>query len=209
MSVRPSFAHHKRNHSWPPFRLHLPHHHAPSSKRSSIDEDPFAFFLSTSASIEDYVLDCMNADIGPASPRRRSLSPNHHRPRKSSDSSPRPHATAAILKLKKWVEKMETRYLRHGRQTSPCASASSAATAPDVEPPEIVLDISELPQPLALSPPLRGRRPVRRSKRSIGDRVVRSHSGRPRAWREPSRDIWPVSEDEEDLEAMMGLGISL
>ena len=176
-------AHHKRHHSWPPFRLHHSH------QKKEIDEDPFAFFLSTANDGEQYVVDYMNADIATfsPSPRPRSLSPA--KLRKHSRKSLGSPTVNAILKLKKWIEKMETRY-RH-RRPSPSTEESLYTEFPT--------------PPMPISPTLRGRRTARRVSQSVGNRTVRSHSERPRVWIEPSYGIWPVMEEQEDV----GLGISL
>lgn len=173
---------HKRNHSWPPFRLHNIH------PKQNIDEDPFSFFISGSEDVEEYVVDYMNADIEDVPPRSRSLSP--FRRHKKSPKSPNTPTTTAIRRLKKWIENMETKYLHHRRSPSPAESFSS----PESEP---------ITPPVPISPPLRGRKVIRRASRSVGNRAVRSHSGKPRVWREPSQDIYPVLEEHEDI----GLGI--
>ncbi len=54
------------------------------------------------------------------------------------------------------------------------------------------------------SPPVRGRRDFRTSSRQRVGNNGRSKPRRPRVWREPSKDIWPVSEEGEEE---MGLGI--
>ena len=181
---RPSqISHHKRHHSWPPFRLRAVHH------RKNIEEDPFSFFLSAADDddAEEYVVDYMNADIRDDS-RSRSLSSLHF---PISEAKPHsPATTSAILKLKKWVERMESRLLHHSPGSSPRQ--------------DTILQSETLSVPT--SPPHRGRRTLRRSSMSIGNRAVRSHSGRPRIWQEPGEDIWPVLEEQEDA---AGLGISL
>ena len=176
-------SHHKRHHSWPPFRLH--HFH----QKKDIDDDPFAFFLSSANDGEQYVVDYMNAgtETFSPSPRPRSLSPARFR--KSSHKSHGSPTISAVLKLKKWIEKMEARYRHRRSSLSPEDMLSTEFPSP----------------PMPLSPQLRGRRTARRVSKSVGDRMVRSHSGRPRVWIEPSRGIWPVMEEQEDI----GLGISL
>ena len=177
-------SHHKRHHSWPPFHVHHFHH-----QKKDIDEDPFSHFLSEAKDGERYIVDYMTADVETfsPSPRPKSLSP--HRLRKSAGRSHGSPTINAILKLKKWIERMEARY-RH-RKPSPSPQE---------------FDFTEFPTPpMPISPPLRGRKTMPRVSKSVGNRMVRSHSGRPRVWMEPSRGIWPVMEEQEDV----GLGISL
>ena len=175
--------HHKRRHSWPPLHTHSPKH------AHAIDENPFEFFISAPGSIGADVEDDLTAGIN-ATPRSRSLSPSrlHHlatSPLLESVSSP-------IARLKRWIERMEQRYIHH-RQ-------SPITTEPNISP---KLSTLEPTSPKAPAP--RGRRENRLSPKSGMRRGVRSHSGRPRIWIEPGEDIWPVAEEQEDV----GLGISL
>ena len=179
-------SYHSRHHSWPPFRLQ--HFH----QKENIDEDPFSFFISTSDDVEEYVVDYMNADIEDVPPRSRSLSPFHRNKSTKSRNNP---TTAAISRLKKWIEKMETRYFNH-RRSPPTDVYKAPYKAPEPLP-------ASPPEPT--SPTFRGRKTVQRNSRSVGNRAVRSHSGKPRIWREPSEDIYPVLEVQEDA----GLGIKV
>ena len=198
MIARSGIKHHVRRHSWPPFRLSNLHH------KKDIDDDPFSFFISPSNDLAGFDFDHMNADIEPES-RSRSLSPSMIRNKGKILNSP------TISRLKKWVQKMEARYL-HTRYSAPSKVPTLLITPPDSpiigmkrpaspEPLERTVDI-----PIQVSPPLRGRRTSRSARRPYGNRMVRSHSKRARVWREPGEDIWPVmEEDGEDI----GLGISV
>ena len=175
--------HHKRRHSWPPLHIHSQKHvHA-------IDENPFEFFISTPESIGADVEDDLTAGIG-ATPRSRSLSPS--RLHTTATSPLLESVSSPIARLKRWIERMEQRYIHH-RQIP-------IATEPTISP---KLSTPEPSSPK--SPTARGRRDNRLSPKSGMKRSVRSHSGRPRIWIEPGEDIWPVAEEQEEV----GLGISL
>ena len=173
---------HRRRHSWPPLRTHVFKH------AHDIDQNPFAFFLSTTAGFDDDVED-LTAGIGKA-PRTRSLSPLHFgatatTPILKISKSP-------IAKLKRWIERMEKRYIHRGQTFSPEQHVASPAIP--------------IPSPGSpRSPIFRGRRDDRLNPSFVEKRDVRSHSGRPRIWREPDWDIWPVAEEQEEC----GLGISI
>lgn len=174
---------HRRRHSWPPLRMHVFKH------AHDIDQNPFAFFLSTTDGFDDDDAEDLTAGIGEA-PRARSLSPLHFgatatTPNLESAKSP-------IAKLKRWIERMERRYVHRGHTSSPEERIAS---------PAIPIPSTGSPR----SPVSRGRRDDRLSPSLVAKRDVRSHSGRPRVWREPDWDIWPVAEEQEEY----GLGISI
>jgi hypothetical protein len=199
MLARPYTNHHKRNNSWPPFRLDTLH------QNQDINEDPFAFFISPSPDSEaaELLFDHMNADID-SEPRSRSLSPSMVHNQGKLIHSP------AISKLKKWVEKMEIQYFhakrslrsRHGSLLTPPETPKSTLGVKRPPSPEQIEPIIEA-VPLPVSPSHRGRRSNRSARRPYGNRMVRSHSKRARVWKEPGDDIWPVMEEQEDI----GLGI--
>lgn len=66
------------------------------------------------------------------------------------------------------------------------------------------------PKPLEImqtsSPLVRGRRNIRTSSRQRVGNDGRSKPRRPRVWREPSKDIWPLAEEEGEE---IGLGITV
>ena len=186
----PSGRHHQRSHSWPPFHLHA------TPQKKSIDDDPFAFFISASDGPVIFPDDSTAAGIEP-SPRARSLSPflsrTHHEPNLAALT-----AASRIAKLKKWIIKMERRYLNY-KPPSPSGVPQNSPASPLQRSPA-----PPLPRSPA-SPQIRGRGNTRGSPRSLASRGTRSHSARPRVWREPSGDIWTVLEEQEDV----GLGISM
>ena len=216
MLPRAHSKHHHRNHSWPPFRLHISH-------RKDIDEDPFSFFISSDNDSAGSMNDHLNADIDGMS-RSRSHSPRLGRNRAKLLSSP---TGKSILKLRKWVEKMEVRYF-HARASGPSRlpklpDVSEASQLDNMEGiPSVRVSDADTPRPslkrpaspdeseemvqyipILDSPPMRGRRSRKSARRAYGDRMVRSHSKRARAWKEPGEGIWPVvEEDEQD-----GLGV--
>lgn len=155
-----------------------------------IDQNPFAFFLSETDNLDDDAED-LTAGVGEES-RARSLSPLHLG---TTATSPiLESAKAPVAKLKRWIERMERRYIHRGHASSheePIASPAIPIPIPSPGSPK--------------SPISRGRRDGRLSPSHITKREVRSHSGRPRVWREPGWDIWPVAEEQEEY----GLGISI
>ena len=169
----------RTRHSFPPLRKSRT-----SYFQENIDQDPFAYFISP-ASDRNIFNDDFTAGID-THKRARSHSPTPHK-------SPIIRATATFAtsptaKLKKWIERMELRCFHR----SPRASERPELSPEPPKPPAA-------PSILESSPPPRGRRDVRTSSNS------RSKPRRPRAWREPSEDIWPVEEEKEDV----GLGISV
>ena len=196
---------HKRHHSWPPLQLrpsHLDHHHtyARRTPSDSIDDDPFAFFLSSKddkdEEEEGYISDWMNARYNDT-PRARSESPVGRLPKMQDPgalSPPRDSLRTAISRLAEWLDKMEKMYFSK-KPAEPQADERKQKS------PEM------LPRPLPISPHVRGRKKSRRTSVAMGNRLVRSHSGKPRVWQEPGVSIYPLSEEAE-LEDV-GLGISI
>ena len=174
--------HHKRSHSWPPFRLHT------ATQKKDIDDNPFAFFISASGGPDTFPDDSLAAGIE-QSPRARSLSPflsrSHHAPNLAALT-----AASHIAQLKKWIIKMERRYFNY--------KPPSPSGVPQNSPASSLQRSPALPQ-------MRGRGNTRGSPRSLASRGTRSHSARPRVWKEPGGDIWTVLEEQEDV----GLGISM
>ena len=181
MSLSPVPTGHKRRHSWPAFKVHV-FHHPPKD----INENPFVFFLSAPDE-PDEVLDDITAGIENV-PRSRSLSPlllpTHGEERLFMSTE-----STSLAKLKKWIARMERRYFHHTHLLPPQEPVTPLLLAPPSSPG---------------SPQSRGRSHSRGNLNGSRDTAIRSHSGKPRVWREPSEDIWPVLEEHEDL----GLGIS-
>ena len=174
--------HHRRSHSWPPFQVQS------LQRPKDIDENPFAFFISNTGGSDEIPEDSMSAGIE-KTPRSRSLSPLQFHAKQNPDLAsltvPNPFS-----RLKRWIQRMEKQYFHQGHL--------SPIEVPQNTP------VSSL-QRSPVSPPSRGRESIRGSPRSLRSSDTRSHSGRPRVWREPSDNIWSVVEEQEEI----GLGISL
>lgn len=178
---------HRRHHSWPPFRLQT------FAQTPSIDEDPFAFFISASGDLEGLADDHITADIESARPR--SLSP-FHLVRRKEPKAPELSSTTAVSKLRRWIHRLERRYFKYFPQFQP---------KPSTSPPTFTISPTKAPHNSPISPNIRGRSSSRGATRRFGDNALLSHSPRPRVWKEPSGSIYPVLEEQEDV----GLGISL
>lgn len=180
------FTHHSR-HSWPPYETPAKHPRAGNERKSedlSIDENPFSFFISPATdagreSDEDYFSAGIDSKPTPArSPFRRS---------RTNESSVTDGAKSPAAVLRRWIKYMEARH--------PYLSPRRQVDAPVPEP--VVPFI--LPSNNTAE---RGREADRSTETIRGRKQVRSHSGRPRSWREPSADLWPVSEGCEGMEDM-------
>ncbi|KAL2047386.1 hypothetical protein N7G274_001407 [Stereocaulon virgatum] len=174
----------RKRHSWPPLRK-------PRSFyiNESIDEDPFSYFISPAEDRDVFINSHLTAGINDKR-RSRSLSPAKHKTITSLAAAAA--ASSPTAKLKRWIERME---LRCFRRSSAMCERPMPSPNPQ-QPPEIVQTVS---------PPVRGRRDIRSSSRQRVNHNMRSHSRRPRVWREPSKDIWPVAEEGDGI----GLGISV
>ncbi len=174
----------RKRHSWPPLRKPRAFYFD-----ETIDQDPFAYFISPADERDVFVNSHLTADIDEKK-RPRSLSP--FRRNSFTTLSAATAAASPTAKLKRWIERMELRCF----QRSP-NSIQQLMPSPDTPKlPEIAWTVS---------PPLRGRRNVRISSSNRVTPSTRSRPRRPRVWREPSKDIWPVAEEREDI----GLGILL
>lgn len=174
----------RKRHSWPPLRKPRAFYFD-----EAIDQDPFAYFISPADERDVFVNSHLAADIG-RKKRPRSLSP--FRRNSFTLLSAATAGTSPTAKLRRWIERMELRCFRR-------SPSSVKELMPSPDPPEL-LEIAQ-----TVSPPLRGRRNVRISSNNRVTPTTRSRPRRPRVWREPSKDIWPVAEEGEDI----GLGIIL
>lgn len=174
----------RKRHSWPPLRKPRAFY-----IHEAIDQDPFAYFISPADERDLFVNSHLTADIK-RSKRSRSLSP--FRRNSFTLLSPATATMSPTVKLKSWIERMELRCFRR----SP-SRVEQLVPSPD---PSELLEIARV-----VSPPLRGRRNVRISSSHRVSPNARSRPRRPRVWREPSKDIWPVAEEGEEI----GLGILL
>ena len=176
--------HLKKRQSWPPIRKARV-----KSVYDSIDADPFAYFVSAS---ED-----SHSDAGIKNrPRSHSLPSLHGRARVPLSNSA--HEKSPTARLKRWIERMEKLYAHRAK------TDVLPLTIELIEPREP----PELPQPKPIyvtrSPPIRGRGYARSTSHQRVPPNARTPPRRPRAWREPSSEIWPVAEENEEV----GLGIT-
>lgn len=167
----------RKRHSWPPLRKPMSFYTS-----EKIDEEPFAYFISSADDRDVFFATGLAADVG-SNQRSRSLSPFHKKftttlSEDEADNSP-------VAKLKRWILRMERNYFHR--------------KSPSKETPAI----HSLKVPVTSSPPVRGRRDTRTNSSSRVTHSLRSPPRRPRAWREPSMDLWSVAEEQEDV----GLGI--
>ena len=174
----------RERHSWPPLRKPRAFYFA-----EAVDQDPFAYFISPADERDVFVNSHLAADIDNKR-RPRSLSPFRRNSFKILSLGGA--VTSPTAKLKRWIERMELRCFRR----SP-SRMEQAMPSPD---PSELLNTAR-----TVSPPLRGRRNVRISSSNRVTPNTRSRPRRPRVWREPSKDIWPVAEEREEI----GLGIHL
>ncbi len=186
------FTHHSR-HSWPPYETSAKQARTRKDAKSeerSIDENPFSYFISPPLEENEGLQeDYFSAGID-NKPAQRPLSPFR---RKHVDESPvtdPPKSPSTILR--RWIRYMEVHHpsIYHSRQDE---ASRSKPVVPFIPP----LD----------KPSERGREPDRSAEKVRGRKQVRSHSGRPRSWREPSADLWPVSEGCEGVEDTLSSGI--
>ena len=179
------FTHHSR-HSWPAYESPTKHPRARDDRKSEdlgIDENPFSFFISPPADDdhgpeEDYF--SAGIDSKATSPPRLPFRPGH-----TNESSVMEAAKSPAAVLRRWIKYMEARhpYLHPRRQ--------------DEGPPPMPVVPFIIPSDIRTE---RGRDADRSTETIRGRKQVRSHSGRPRSWREPSADLWPVSEGCEGVD---------
>lgn len=174
----------RKRHSWPPLRKPRTFYFD-----EAVDQDPFAYFISPADERDVFVNSHLAADIDKKK-RPRSLSP--FRRNSFTILSAATVASSPTAKLKRWIERMELRCFRR-------SPSSIERLMPSPDPP----DLPEIAH--SISPPLRGRRDVRINSSNRATLNTRSRPRRPRVWREPSKDIWPVAEEGEEV----GLGIFL
>ena len=134
---------------------------------ANIDDEPFQYFIS------DPFQDCETVPV--SSMASQALSP----PRRLSSPATR---------FKEWIWKLERRLFH--RKT---------LVRYQLPPPPLVShDAPKLSEPRLLSsPPLRGRGDVRVGSANRAPNTARNRPRRPRSWRPPSGEIWPVAEEEE------------
>ncbi|KAL8928783.1 MAG: hypothetical protein Q9208_001561 [Pyrenodesmia sp. 3 TL-2023] len=156
-----------------------------SSRASpSINQDPFSHFISPVPDEESNLQLDLTAGITNRR-RSRSLPPVIPSPKPSQPAIDK--AKRRITKLKKWIERMQMSYFHH-------SSPGNMTSSPPPAQPKTLED---------LLPTERGR-DVRLTATSRKRDSARTPPRKPRAWRPPSDQIWPVTEETEDV----GLGIS-
>ena len=172
----------RKRHSWPPLRKPRSYYFD-----ESMDQDPFAYFISPAEDRDVFINSHLTAGIKEKR-RCRSHSPAHRKLMNTLSAAAA--ASSPTAKLKRWIERMELRCFHR----SPGA-AERLMPSPDPPKPRETFQTA--------SPPIRGRKNIRSSSTHRISRNTNSHSRRPRVWREPSKDIWPVEEEGDDI----GLGI--
>ena len=169
----------RKRHSWPPLRKPRSFH-----VKDKIDEDPFAYFISPAEDRDVFLDNGLAAGINDDR-RCRSLSPSQNRTPRSVSASESAHSPVA--KLKAWILRMEKQYF-HRKPAGKETPTSQPFHTPETS-----------------SPSNRGRRDIRTSSTHRVVHNPRSPSSRPRSWRAPDVDIWPLAEEQEDF----GLGITV
>jgi hypothetical protein len=166
----------RSRHSWPP-----------SGKSRSfqidkkMDEDPFAYFISPADDRDvDFDID-LEAGIRDGRWRSRSSSPRDSRRNRKFRKASSHAADAPTSSFKRWIERMEKQYF-HRRPSSHTVPLPGPLTS----------------HPPPTSPPLRGRPCHRAGTAQHVPQLRRTPARRPRSWREPSLEIWPVLEEQED-----------
>lgn len=170
----------RKRHSWP--ALQAKKSHARTSP--SIDQDPFAYFVSSALDEESVLQSHFRAGI-PTRRRSHSL-PSFRATSKRHGQTATDKARKRVTKLKKWIERMQVAYLHH----SPPGPVT--VSPPPVSPTTLdeFLDMG------------RGR-DIRSTATSRVRAKTRTPPRKPRAWKQPSDNIWPLVEEAEEI----GLGI--
>jgi hypothetical protein len=195
-------------------RTRIPLQKEDPGSENSIDTNPFSFFISpapsesddTDSEDEDYIYGSAGISISNSPPRSRSLPPSSLRRNESSSEisfydeqsqTPRPRSPKSVLNrfIEKHVQSYHTdteegdaggpltRSKSFSSSLSMMGSGSGSAAARGR--PGYDLGSASFGRH---SPPIY-------SDFSRGRIITRSHSPKPRSWREPSPALWPVFED--------------
>lgn len=147
-----------------------------------IEADPFGYILSPSL---------LSAGIrNDKSPR--SPSPFWIKASSTSKSSSFSSSDRRLVKVKKWILRIESWYLRRGgrrqhhRGQTPTPAKSSIKTDVDGA------------RSTSTTGMVRGRSDARTSSANREDHRMTSTPGRQHLWRKPSESLWPVLEESED-----------
>ncbi|MCJ1340574.1 hypothetical protein MMC09_005870 [Bachmanniomyces sp. S44760] len=168
----------KRRHSWPPVKILMEQR----DESNSFDEDPFTFFLSTDDQNEALPEECSNAGVG-TDFRAHSTSPVIGK--RSVEITARNFTLSWVAHFRRLIRNINRRLFRRRDLVLPKHPDSSQ-------------DIYNPPDSRPRSPVMRGRDDARTGLGPPRHRHLRSHSERPRSWRKPSGDIWPLNEEQED-----------
>jgi len=179
----PFLTYHSR-HSWPPFittSINASTTSPYTSPSDTIDEDPFAFFISPLSESDD-PFDNLSAGISPANARSRS----------SYDVSAANLASKSPSALFKRWERYVERY--HPRLVARY-HCSKQRKRRDISDQTAKHDGEASRVPVVVEPP-RGREKATLPYR--GRRSSRTLSGHRHSWREPSVDLWTVVEESNE-----------
>lgn len=171
----------RKRHSWPAMQAKRPH----SRTSASINQDPFAYFVSSTEEQGSVLQTHLTAGIAG---RRRSRSLPSIHPHRRYSRAVTDKARNRVERLKKWIERMQIVYLHR--------SAPTIATHPLPPPvaPKTLDDFLAAEHGRDIQPTATSR--VRAT--------TRTPPRKSRAWRQPSDHIWPVAEETEEV----GLGIT-
>ncbi len=171
----------RERHSWPPLQANKSSRAPPPP----INQDPFAHFISPVLDDESDLQTNLGAGI---TNRRRSRSLPSFRPKPKSVQPAMDKSKRRIAKLKKWIERMQMSYFHY----------SSPDNLTSIAPPPAQ------PKTLQELLPIERGRVEQFTATSRKRAKTRTPPRMPRAWRQPSDNLWPVTEEEENV----GLGIS-
>jgi hypothetical protein len=161
-----------RRDSWPPTILHL----ADTIDSAMIDENPFAYFLTSPADLDDFDNEDLSAGIESESepnPIIRSVSPSSLQKRLLKLDEEDALLGNVPMSLREFTQRQEVVDRRSSGRAGPQKVKDS---------------------------PRRGRGKVRLSPMGTPGRARGSRSlslRRPHSWREPSPEVWPIAEGHE------------
>ena len=187
----------RKRHSWP-----TPRHRRASHAGEAVDSDPFAYFVSPTEDRVTYIEGSLTAGI---STRRRSRSlPPFHSRKPWIQLSISASSRSPTARLKRWIERMEKQYFhvscQHTDTPDPIIKVIEPRQKPTTARPDPII--------IPISPPVRGRGDARSGSRQrrVGNNG-RTPPRRPRVWREPSAEIWPVAEEDEGTVTDLGINV--
>jgi len=207
-----------RRESWPPAIVHL-QQDDDDTMADTIDENPFAFFLSSPTDVDDYLFDDDATDLSAGietpdeKPAVREVSPSSlQRKGSPSDSISRDEVIdpdedemyirniTRALSMPLSLSDFTRSAIRD--KVNPRPHLRSRARSPDGSAREQYLSASPRTPP---TPTLRGRVNLAPSSKIRGRGRGQTHSlpaRRPHSWRQPSPDVWSIPEEKEDRGAL-------